>query len=194
MKKNIKQSIINETINLINANDDVSKITIRDICKATGVGTGLINYHFKSKENLIACCVQQIIGDVIQQFNNMCLLLKNKTALERLRMMIKSTCTFLVDNENIARISILTDMQKGAFNDNTNQTLSVYLPIVKAVCPNGTDLLDIKILAYNLIFALQGLFLRTDLAKADLALDFREEKDRDLLVDKVIDSVFSKYL
>ena len=194
MKKNIKQSIINETIDLIKVNDDVRKITIRDICKATGVGTGLINYHFKSKEKLIACCVQQIIGDIISKFNNMCLSLKNKTALEKLRMMIKSTCTFLVDNENIARISILTDMQKGVLNDNTNQTLSVYLPIVKAVCPSETDLLDIKILTCNLIFALQGLFLRTDLVKADLALDFREEKDREILIDKVIDSVFSKYL
>ena len=67
--KNCKEELINITTALINENNgDVDKVTIRDITSRSGVSVGLINYHFGSKDNLIAECVQRIITGIIANF------------------------------------------------------------------------------------------------------------------------------
>ena len=52
--ENCKEKLIEVTIGLINEHGgDVDKVTIREICAASGVSVGLINYHFGNKNNLI---------------------------------------------------------------------------------------------------------------------------------------------
>ncbi len=48
--KGIKEKIIHATIELIKKHGDISKITVRDIAANAGVGIGLINYHFQTKD------------------------------------------------------------------------------------------------------------------------------------------------
>ena len=53
-----KEAIIQATIKLIEENGEhLEEITVRDICKNAGVGLGLVNYHFGSKDKLIEACV-----------------------------------------------------------------------------------------------------------------------------------------
>lgn len=47
-----KQKIMKAALKII-ANEDVQKLTIRRIAEQTGVNVAAINYHFRSKENLI---------------------------------------------------------------------------------------------------------------------------------------------
>lgn len=46
-------------------NGDTKSITARMIAEQAGIGLGLINYHFGSKDKLITECVQRIIGEVV---------------------------------------------------------------------------------------------------------------------------------
>lgn len=47
-----KEAIIQATMTLIEEKGEhLEEITVRDICKNAGVGLGLVNYHFGSKEN-----------------------------------------------------------------------------------------------------------------------------------------------
>ena len=56
---NVKNCIIEVTTELIEQHNG----NIKDMIAAkAGVGLGLINYHFRSKEKLITECVQRIIG------------------------------------------------------------------------------------------------------------------------------------
>ena len=65
----VKEIIIKSTIELIEqSNGDIKKITSRSIAEKSGIALGLINYHFESKENLIALCVQRIINNVLMNF------------------------------------------------------------------------------------------------------------------------------
>ena len=69
MKRDVKQAIIEATLQLINERgSNLADITIRDICQEAGVGVGLINYHFQSKENLITNCVQKMIEQTVSSF------------------------------------------------------------------------------------------------------------------------------
>ena len=69
-QQEIKDRIIKTTTQLIEQyNGDLDQITSRLIAEKAGIGLGSINYYFKSKEGLIALCVQQIIGGVIAQLD-----------------------------------------------------------------------------------------------------------------------------
>ena len=57
-KEKVKERIINAATELIEkSGGEVKNITARAIAERSGVALGLINYHFESKENLIAICV-----------------------------------------------------------------------------------------------------------------------------------------
>ena len=114
-KETVKETIINATTELIEqSGGEVKNITTRAIADKSGVALGLINYHFESKENLIAICVQRIINKVLMN------LAPDKkdytepdglTDKQRLISFAQQTFDFLFDNYSIVKISILSDFK-----------------------------------------------------------------------------------
>ena len=112
-KEKVKEAIINATTELIEqSGGEIKNITARSIADKSGVALGLINYHFESKENLIAICVQRIINKVLMSFA------PDKkdysepdglTDKQRLTVFAQQTFDFLFDNYAIIKISILSD-------------------------------------------------------------------------------------
>lgn len=193
MKQDIKAKIISATIELIE--EKASKpqdITVRDICKKAGIGLGQINYHFQTKENLIARCVQEIIGNVISRVPRNSPLLQGETAVQTLKLRMYFTMNYLYANENISRISILTDHQDGRGGDNTQQTIQRYIPPVEAACRERSIDVDPVKWAMMMILAFQGIFLRTDIIKELMGIDLRNEAARNQFIDDYIESAFSK--
>ncbi len=189
MRKDIKNQIIDATIVLIEENgSNTDKITIQNICDRVGIGSGLVNYHFQTKENLIAQCVQKMIGDVIGKFDTVYNALKDMTPEEKLRFMAKSTCSYLVSHESISRISILSDLNNNSLKDNTSQTVSAYFPLIRKVCLDSISDQEVKEKTYLLTLTLQTAFLRSNSLKEEIGFDFKDEQQRATLVDKVIDS------
>lgn len=193
MRADRKNEIIQATIRLIQEKgSNPDDVTIREICKEAGVGVGIINYYFESKDNLIAQCVQQIIGNVIAHFGEALAPWPASSAMERLKYAANATFSFLYANENISRISILTDMQKGKEGDNTEQTIAAYLPLVEAVCRERGVETDAKRITILLCTGLQGYFLRTERIKAELGIDLYDPDERRKMVDGLIDLLFAK--
>lgn len=114
----VKERIIEVTISLIQqSNGNVSEITTRDIAKKADVGNGLINYHFQTKENLIAISVQRIIEQVVYEFRP-----NTQNKQDVLECMVDSTVQvfeFLFQNPAISRISILNDISNPSEQSNT---------------------------------------------------------------------------
>jgi AcrR family transcriptional regulator len=189
MKTNsVKEKILNSTIELLGECETVEKVTVRDVALRAGVGVGLINYHFQTKENLVNLCVQRIIGDVIKRFDQLSQSL-NMEPIEKLRFLAKRNCSFLVQNKGISRISILSDIENGNFTDNTSQTIKAYLPVVRAVCSEKKSDKEIYLVTSIMISAFQSAFMRGNVFMEGLELDFYEMHQRDLIVDMIIDNV-----
>lgn len=190
MKKDIKKAIIDATIKLINEKgSNPDDITVRDICKEADVSVSLMNYHFQTKENLIAQCVQAIIGNVINRFSPMVKALPEMTPLDTLKYMFNATFTFLYSAENISRISILTDHQSPRRGDNTHQTTDAYLPLAEAACQER-KIENPRMILTMIIQSIQGAFLRTDVIREDLGIDLRNPGERKKFVDDYIDVLF----
>ena len=107
-----KEAIIQATIKLIEENGEhLEEITVRDICKNAGVGLGLVNYHFGSKDKLIEACVERIINGIVERFQNIREEIEGLSSFEKLEYLGNMTLDFLFEHAAVSRISVLTDMQ-----------------------------------------------------------------------------------
>ncbi len=182
-----KELIIATTIKMIqSAGSDPALITIRDISKEAGIAVSQINYHFSSKDNLIAVCVQSMVRDVIGLFDNSLADVKNKSDFDKLKYMANLTFSFLYANENLSRISILSDYQNAATGDNTDLTIQAYFPLIEKVCgeksiPNAQSITEM------IVLALQGAFLRSNILKDKLHIDLRDPEQRTEFVNSVLE-------
>ena len=177
------------TTKLIDECVSIENVTIRDIAANAGVGVGLINYHFQTKENLINQCVQKIIGNVISTFNAIYQSLTLEP-LDKLRFLAKSTCTFLVKNQGISRASILSDLFAGNCSDNTTQTIEAYLPVVRELCGEKKSEKELYLSTHILITTLQSAFLRRNVFMQNAEIDFYDTEQREGFIDMVIEIIF----
>ncbi len=179
----IKEKIIETTIKLLQqSRGNIENITIREIAEKVGVGTGLINYHFGSKEKLIEICVQRIIGNVISVFDPR--LHENLKETDKLKEVACQVMDFLISNPEISKISILGDMITPMIMDNTMRTVAGFCKVLNS----GER--DTKLLAYAFTLILQGVFLRKDMTKESLGLDFNQKQERDQFIHFIIDRIF----
>ncbi len=183
-----KNKIINVTIDLIKEEKDVNKITIRRIAKEADVATSMINYHFQTKVNLINRAVESFINNVItnaaKQYQN-----TNLSSEEKVRTRLKQAAKFLAENPGIARVSILNDLTKGDENDNSSQLLESISAQLREVYGSEKDELDLKIMAQQQLATVQHIFLRADIFKKITGMDFYDGRQRDELMDKIIDNI-----
>ncbi|WKK93627.1 TetR/AcrR family transcriptional regulator [Clostridioides difficile] len=56
-----KEQLINATIQLLSSHRDVSSITAREIVAKANVNLAMINYYFKSKEELINISIKKFL-------------------------------------------------------------------------------------------------------------------------------------
>lgn len=182
---NVKDKIMDATIELIEECASIENVTIRDIAAKVGVGVGLINYHYQTKDNLISQCVQKIIGNVINKFD---VIYKDLTLepLDKLCFLAKLTCSFLVKNQGISRVSILSDLINGNCLDNTSQTIRAYIPVVREVCGDTKTDEEIYLSTHIMITTLQSAFLRRDVFIQNAKIDFYDIKQRERYIDIVV--------
>jgi len=177
-----KKAIVDATIELIQEiGGNIEELTIRAIAEKSNVGVGLINYHFQTKNNLIEVSVQQIIGNVISNFNPD--INQGLSSLEQLKRVVKLVADFLAEHPSVSRVSILGDHKTPKTFDNTMRT-------VKGFClslQNGNlQDTDKTLLMFTLTSVLQTIFLRRDMSGELFGYDFNDKDQRDKLIDVII--------
>lgn len=173
-----KESIMRETIGLIEEKGErLEEITVREICKKAGVGLGLVNYHFGSKDKLIEQCVECIINGIVERFRNMRESTVSLSPFEKLEYLGNVTLDFLFEHHTVSRISVLTDMQTPKESDNTHRTYAAYLPLV-AACRPEWDEATVKRKTFCLVTVMQQSFLRHETVSEIFDMDLSQSENR----------------
>ena len=148
----VRERIVEATCALIEeSGGKVRAVTTRAIAARAGVGVGLINYHFQSKDRLIELCVQRVISRVVGSFQPA----QGGSAGERLSASAVQVFEFLAAHPQVSRISILGEMQSPAAGDNSDNTRRGFAGILGA----GGDEGQKNLLAFALTASLQAAFL-----------------------------------
>ena len=185
-KEKVKEIIINATTELIEqSGGEVKNITARAIADKSGVALGLINYHFESKDNLIAICVQRIVNKVLMGFA------PDKkdytepdglTDKQRLTYFAQQTFDFLFENYAIIKISILSD-----FKDYKPMCNSVYTQMgfrfaLRENIPENKK----QLIAFSLVSTMQAAFLSGENSKQITGYNLFEKSERDMFVSDTV--------
>lgn len=177
----VKERIIEVTIALIQAsNGNAAEITTRDIAEKAEVGNGLINYHFQTKENLIAICVQRIIGQVVKSFNPN---IANQNTAERMTNAATAVFEFLFANPAISRISILGDLSDPTGDSNTVKSQQ---NICQVLGESMNDA-DKKIFSFVLATSMQTAFLASQCGDAMIGYTLDTKASRKAFIEKLVD-------
>ena len=104
--------------------------------------------------------------------------------MEKLKCSVKIPIDFIMDNPEIAKISILGDLTQGQANDNTFQTLARYYFYANNLGLKENTFFN----AALLIHGLQGIFLRWELYKDKFY--FADKSQRDILIDSLVEKLF----
>lgn len=177
-----KENIIKQTICLIKeTNGATENITMRKIAERAGIGVGLANHYFKSKDYLIEACVQTIISEVINSFHpELC---KSKKPIEITKCVAKQVMDFLMDNKQISKVSILGDLKKPMAMDNTMKTVFGF-----ETCLSDGEMTHKHLInSFMITSVLQEAFLRKDILKDNLGIDFNDKNERDNFIDNIIE-------
>ncbi len=178
-----KQKIINITKILINEVNDIEKITVRQIAERSGVGIGLINYHFNSKDNLLSIAIGDIMTEAINKFtkiNSNTLL----TPISKLKILLKELYSLSGTNERLIRFILSREVLNGNF-----KTALFLVPLLKEIYGNQIDDIQLKIITLQILHPIQVTGLNQAAFHMYSGLDLNNPEQRDHFIELLVDNL-----
>jgi len=195
-KETSRDIIINTTINLMledstQNSDQFKPPSFREIANKADLSLGLINYHFKSQDNLIRQAVKLYIDTkIIKPFNPFKKgEFKSLSAIEKLSRVIQGPLDFIYENPKLAKISILNDFTYPAANDNSATTWDGIYMIVKEVTKDSDDQ-NIRFAVWSIVASIHEAFLRPEYFKQCCGLDLTIQEHRNTLAAYLAKTIF----
>ena len=182
-----KERIRLAAIELMNEYHTADKVTTRQIAERAGVAVGSINYHFQSKDNLLYEAYSQVfLAEVMHWLDDK--QSGNEDPLTRLRGLFIQTARISLPNLEMARSSLLMDIQKGGMT-----TSLMILPLVRAIFKGTQDELTLRLKAATLMSTLQMILLKKEAFEAYMGINMEDPHQLDPLVDQIFDLVLFEH-
>lgn len=181
----IKELLIDQTIALIKESDGKPEsITARAIAQRSGVALGLINYHFGSKDNLLAECSNKIINDLLSGMKPELMNAEDDglSDLERLTGYAKQTFEFLFANRAIVKMSILSDFSSYRADSNSALTQKGFQMALRGNISGKSK----RLISFSLASSMQAAFLAAEESKKITGYDLNTRKGRSAFIEDTI--------
>ena len=187
----IKELLIDQTIALIKESyGKPESITARAITQRSGVALGLINYHFGSKDNLLAECSNKIINDLLCSMKPGLLKAADDglSDRERLTGYAKQTFEYLFANRAIVKMSILSDFSSYRADSNSALTQKGFQMAIRGDIPEKSKCL----IAFSLASSMQTAFLAADESKKITGYDLNTKKGRSSFIEDTVNMLIGE--
>ncbi|MBN2134187.1 MAG: TetR/AcrR family transcriptional regulator [Acidobacteria bacterium] len=177
-----RAKLMDAALSILKDRVDPAKVTTRMIAAKAGVGIGLINYHFGSKDNLLNEAVSRDMAIIANGITSNNQNLDNPR--EGLIDLLKQTSKTAADNPELTKIPIYHELIKGRPN-----TADYLLPYLKKIFGTSKTETELKALAYVLISALQIIFLRSDIFKEYTGIDILDDAQRNVAIEMLVNNI-----
>lgn len=178
-----KSRILNVVVDLLNKQEDLSLLTVRQIAKMADVNVALINYYFKTKDELI----QEAVARVMENYTTSLFQVQpGKSTINRIIDFVINITDFSFQNYYLSKYAIQHDMQSGSIN--TSSILMI--PLREHYKSEKSDL-ELKLLAMQIIVPMQSLFLHADKINGFLYVDVYNKQTRDQILKQIIENVLT---
>ena len=185
-EQDARQSIIDTTKAILEEVDDVEKITVRQIAERAGVGIGLINYHFKSKDNLLSIAIGDVMTKIIWSFTKTDDY-SNLEPIAKLKVMMKALYALAGSSEKLVHFIMTREILEG------NMQTPLYLvPLLKEIFGNIKDDMQLRIIALQILYPIQVTGLNPDAFNLYSGIDLYNIEQRDRFIDTLIDNLINQ--
>jgi AcrR family transcriptional regulator len=188
MKADTKEQILDATVKLLSDAKDPASITVRDIAAAAGVQQAMINYYFRSKDELI----YQAVGALRYKIAGDWLSVKGKdkeiNPYIRYREMLIALCGMSVKYSRYMRLTVEYELTKAEI-----VTPQYTIPLIREICGDKRSETGIRITAYEIISTLQLIFFRANDISKYLGFDVLEHDRMVEIIDSILAIHFPEY-
>jgi AcrR family transcriptional regulator len=178
-----KQRILQSVIALLEETPDPEQITVRQIAGRAGVGTGLINYHFGSKEALFNIVLGHMMEKVAADSPPLPIAGEGSPA-EHIRNLIKRTASVALRFPQLGRLLAKQALLSGEYG--AERTL---LPFLRQHFEGRLSEPEIRLTAIQILAPLQAMAVRAEDVEVFAGLDMYDETVFDAVVDRLVDNV-----
>lgn len=181
-----KKRLIKAAAELLNESGDIDEITVRQIAERANVGIGLINYHFKSRDNLLGIAVGDEMSRLAGGFSKS----GNHPDLSpdlKLKVMLKELCNFSERHRKYLKFAVTQSIING------DRGAELYLiPILREIFAEQRDEISLRIIALQILAPLQVVFLNTPAFRVYSGIELDDENQRNRFIDILVDHLIAR--
>ncbi|MFT8887614.1 MAG: TetR/AcrR family transcriptional regulator [Ethanoligenens sp.] len=164
-----RNKLIATTKRLLTDGNPLEILTARQISNESGTNLAMINYCFKSKDELLKIAVDEIIAEEFNQHSQM--ESPDKSAKEQLREMLLHVCNSMIKYRELTKLSIPYLM----LNDEISLPLDI-LPFIKTHFETKKNETECRVIAFQMIYTMQLIFYRADDFRKYCGIDITNEQ------------------
>jgi len=180
----LRRKIIDTAKEMLGETSDVAKITVRLIAQRAGVGVGLINYHFKSKDNLMSIAIEETMERTITNFMG-----DDKPGIApdvKLRTLLKDLCDTAGRDENLIRFMLLREISEGCMD------APLYLiPMLREIFGGQKEDMQLRIIALQILQPIQLSGLNPAAFLMYSGIDISDTEQRNRFIDTLVDNMIA---
>jgi len=188
VKPDVKEQILDATVKLLKASKDPESITVRDIAAAAGVQLAMINYYFRSKDELLYQAVGVLRNKMAGDWLSVKSRHKKMNPYMRFREMLIALCDMSVRYSRYMRFTVEYELTKAEI-----VSPRYTLPLIREIYRGKRPETGIRITAYEIISTLQLIFFRAKDMSAYLGFDVLEYDRMVEIIDTILAIHFPEY-
>lgn len=201
-----REKILATTMQLIKErNGDIENVTIRMIADRAGIGVGLTNHYFKSKDCLVKECIDSVFQDMFKVFTVPDEKGEVQGPIDATKRAARKVMQFLIENEAVARVAMLLDVTHPGTGDYTTRLINsfAYAMVDRKQLEEmlSNDKINEKmkqqfrehfineqrIKAFMITSSIKEAFLRMDSLAITIGVDLRDSEKCDEYVDEIVE-------
>ncbi|MDD2955572.1 MAG: TetR/AcrR family transcriptional regulator [Oscillospiraceae bacterium] len=175
-----RTKLIETTKRMMTNGIPIKNLTARNISAEAEVNLAMINYCFKSKDELLKTAVGEI---VLQEFNRYSHIGDSaKPAKDQLRDLLVHVCNIMVEYQELTKVSIPYFL----LNDEIALPFDI-LPYIRMHYGERKSEAEIRVIAFHLVYTMQLVFYRAEDFKKYSGIDIGNKQQRDDFINTQLD-------
>ncbi|MFV0516590.1 MAG: TetR/AcrR family transcriptional regulator [Aminipila sp.] len=175
-----RRKLIDTTKLLLTEGTPLETLTARKISTKAGTNLAMINYSFKSKDELLKIAVDEIIAEEFNQHSHIDI--QGISAKEQLREVLLYVCNAMIKYRELTKLSIPYLM----LNEEIALPLDI-LPYIKMHFGAKKCETDCRIIAFQMVYTMQLIFYRAEDFRKYSGIDITNKQHLEDFLDAQLD-------
>jgi len=178
-----RSRLLAAAMEILDEEPDAGRITVRKLAERAGVGIGLINYHFQSKDKLLNEAVNISMTKLADELWSM-EKSKEMEPVAFIKYTLKKLSGFALKYSKLTRISVTYALLQGEMD------AEMYLlPSLRTIYGTAKSERELRLIAFTLIKTMQAMFLRADAFIRFSGIDILDEQQMNGSIDMLVSNI-----